>query len=122
MPNKPQKVHGIANLIATIGAIAEKQLNNAQNKEEYAYIFGHIHCAALLVSAIDEPGAVKVYFDYQTAHKAYLDAKQEYENNEKESEEHQLSMEELYPEIFKALDAYFEKKSARNTKSKKNKE
>ena len=31
MPNKQQKVHGIANLITAIGTIAEEQLNNAQN-------------------------------------------------------------------------------------------
>ena len=116
MPNKPQKVHGIANLITTLGQIAEKQLNNAQNKEEYAYIFGHLHCAALLISAIDEPGAVKVCFDYKLAHKAYLECKQESENNEKESEEHQLSMEELYPEIFKAVDAYLSKKNKKKNK------
>lgn len=116
MPNKTQKVHGIDNLITTIGAIAEEQLDNAENKEEYAYIFGHMHCAALLVSAISEPGDVKVYFDYKTAHKTYLECKQEYENNEKESEEHQLSMEELYPEIFKAVDAYLNKKSKKKNK------
>lgn len=116
MPNKPQKVHGIANLIAALGQIAEEHLNNAQNKEEYAYIFGHIHCAALLVSAIDDPGVVKVSFNYKTAHEAYLESKQEYENNKKESEEHQLSMEELYPEIFKAVDAYLNKKSKKKNK------
>lgn len=116
MPNKQQKVHGIANLITAIGTIAEEQLTNAENKEEYAFIFGHMHCAALLNSAIDEPGAVKVCFDYKTAHKAYLECKQEYEDNEKESEEHQLSMEELYPEIFKAIDAYLDKKSKKKNK------
>jgi hypothetical protein len=116
MPDKPQKVHGIANLIATLGQIADEQLNNAQNKEEYAYIFGHIHCAALLISAIDNPGAVKVSFNYKIAHEAYLEAAQEYENNEKESEEHQLSMEELYPEIFKAVDAYLSKKNKKKNK------
>lgn len=116
MPNKTQKVHGIADLIVTLGQIAEEQLNNAQNKEEYAYIFGHMHCAALLASAINEPGAVKVYFDYKTAHEAYLESKQEYENNKKESEEHQFSMEELYPEIFKAIDAYLSKKNKKKNK------
>lgn len=116
MPNKPQKVHGIADLIITLGQIADEQLNNAQNKEEYAYILGHVHCAALLVSAMDNPGAVKVSFNYKAAHKAYLETKQEYENNEKESKEHQLSMEELYPEIFKAVDAYLSKKSKKKNK------
>ena len=127
MSFNPQKVHGIIELIDAIGEIAEEELQKTDenDKETYAFIFGHFHLIAVLSSALHRNpngGKIGLSFDYNLAKEAYIEARQEFEDKEKSEKEHQISMEEMFPTLFKALDEYFEKKNARNTKSKKNKE
>lgn len=111
----PQKATGILDLISKIGETAEEQLKHAENEEEYAFIFGHVALANVLCYAIAESNAginkIQLSFDYSAVHQSYLDSLQECEKEENA----QISMEEYFPELFKILDKYFEKKNKKDT-------
>lgn len=110
MAFEPQKAHGIKDLIITVGRIASSELEKTEDKEQYAFILGHMHFAAFLTNALDQkesPAKLGLSFNYKAALETYKECEQEY----KEKESQQISMEELYPEIFKAVDAYLEKKN-----------
>jgi hypothetical protein len=117
MSLKAQKAHGIVDLVDKIADVIEEQLNDCDkesDKEQYAFLFGQLALTAILSDALHTEKSCKrlhLMLNYTSAHQAYLEARQECDSKEESSEkEHQISMEELFPDLLKALDEYFEKK------------
>ena len=121
--SKQRTAFGIVDAIETIGQMAEDALSNAKSKEEYAFLFGHVNMAAALTYAVhhaDEDSNIvkcEISLDYDNALNKYNQARKEhYEAN-------QMHLEELFPELFKALDEIkaklFKEKTTPKKKSKK---
>lgn len=115
-------VKGLTEAIIRIGQMAEKHMLDAENAEEYAFLFGNLNLASSLAHAIaNGKHEIHISLEYDTAMKAYTEAKKQAE--EIEEEFHQISMDELFPKLFKALKSVFEeekpKKPTTNKKSNK---
>lgn len=87
--------------IVVFQTITKKELND----EEKAFYIGMLNVCASLTEAEDGENSVslnyeKVKTDFEDAYECYLEHKQSKQN----STCHQMSLEELYPEIFKAID------------------
>lgn len=117
MENTP--AHGLEDAIIKLGQMAEKRMETAETHEECAFLFGNLNLAAALAAALSSnKPEIHISLDYKTAWKSYYSAKKQAEEFKKEY--HQISMEELFPKLFKALKSVFEEESTEKpTKPKK---
>lgn len=113
---------GIFEAIRTIGQIAEYNMENAESEEEWAFLFGHVNMAAALLSAMQNADGpivkCEISMDYEHACKAYKAAKELFEDDDDEDAPHQISMEELFPELFKTIKQIV-KEASQESKPKK---
>lgn len=95
-------------VIVEIGKAAEAQLEKAETKEEYAFLLGHINMAAAISHGIlnskSNTQVIEINFNFKEAKQAYEEAK------EQTQEYHQMSLDELFPELMKLLKQINDKK------------
>lgn len=112
MEIKATAVAGLEQAIIHLGMLAEEKMEDATSSEEYAFLLGNLNIAAALSKAMhDGKCQIHISMEYEQAKKAYLAAKRETEAKEQEEECHQISMEELFPKLFKALKTVFEEET-----------
>ena len=119
MNNKKYERHvqSLKEVIATIGELAEKKLPKAKTEAEYAFLLGHINMAAAISygCAINN-NQIEINLNYDGCKKAYKAA------NKKEETFHQISLEEILPEIFAAIDKKIAHKNKQSNQPKSKKE
>lgn len=112
-----QRVHSLKEVIATIGRLAEKKLPKAKTEAEYAFLLGHINMAAAISYACAmHDNQIEINLNYDGCKKAYEAV------NKKEETIHQISLEELLPEIFAAIDKKIARKNKQSDQPKSKKE
>lgn len=100
-------LQNLEEMIVKIGTTAEEKMESATTAEEYAFLFGNLNVAAALASAINRSSkTIHLSLDYGKALTAYKASKKEAEEAKKEY--HQISLDELFPKLFKALKAVLE--------------
>lgn len=95
-------------VIVEIGKAAEAQMEKAETKEDYAFLLGHVNMAAAISHGIlnskSNTQVIEINFNFKEAKQAYEEAK------EQEQEYHQMSLDELFPELMKLLKQINDKK------------
>lgn len=119
MDKKPQIATGVLDLIIQCGKVAEKRLEKATDKEEYAFLLGHINLVAALTSALLDAKLYKkvvpvgLDFNYDRVRAAYKEAQEETTNA------HQISIEEFMEALQKVVEAKQPKKTTPKPKTTK---
>ena len=108
MLNKSNIENNFLDMIIEIGKAAEAQMEKADTKEDYAFLLGHVNMATAIASGIlnskSNARVIQIDFDLKNAKRAYKEAK------EQEQEYHQMSLDELFPELMKLLKQINDKK------------
>ena len=95
-------------VIVEIGKAAEAQMEKAETKEDYAFLLGHVNMAAAISHGIlnskSNTQVIEINFNFKEAKQAYEEAK------EQTQEYHQMSLDELFPELMKLLKQINDKK------------
>lgn len=108
MLNKSNTENNFLNMIIEIGKAAEAQMEKAETKEDYAFLLGHVNMAAAISSGIlnskSNARVIQINFNFKEAKQAYEEAK------EQTQEYHQMSLDELFPELMKLLKQINDKK------------
>ena len=118
MNKNPQIATGVLDLIIQCGKVAEKRLEKATDKEEYAFLLGHINLVAALTSALldaklyKKPVPVNLDFNYARVRAVYKEAKEE------TTDVHQISIEEFMEALQKVVEAKQPKKTTPTPKPK----
>lgn len=111
-------VKGLANAITQLGIMAEDKMKDATSSEEYAFLFGNLNLAAALSTAIARNnGEIHISLEYEKALNSYKQAQKHLKTHKDTEEEyHQISMEEFFPKLFKALKTVFEEETQNTQK------
>ena len=123
MDKKPQIATGVLDLIIQCGKVAEKRLEKATDKEEYAFLLGHINLVAALTSALLDAKLYKkvvpvgLDFNYDRVRTAYKEAQEEAQ--EETTNAHQISIEEFMEALQKVVEAKQPKKTTPKPKTTK---
>lgn len=105
-------VTGFEEAIAHIGRLAEAKMETATSSEECAFLLGNLNTAAAIAKSLcDGRHQIHITMEYDRAKKAYANMRSQREAEEKAQECHQISMDELFPKLFKALKAVFEEET-----------
>lgn len=119
MDKKPQIATGVLDLIIQCGKVAEKRLEKATDKEEYAFLLGHINLVAALTSALLDAKLYKkvvpvgLDFNYDRVRAAHKETQEETTNA------HQISIEEFMEALQKVVEAKQPKKTTPKPKTTK---
>lgn len=122
MNKKPQIATGVLDLIIQCGKVAEKRLEKATDKEEYAFLLGHINLVAALTSALldaklyKKAVPVNLDFNYDRVRTTYTACK---EAQEETTDVHQISIEEFMEALQKVVEAKQPKKTTPKPKTTK---
>lgn len=122
MDKKPQIATGVLDLIIQCGNVAEKRLEKATDKEEYAFLLGHVNLVAALTSALldaklyKKAVPVNLDFNYDRVRTTYAVYK---EAQEETTDAHQISIEEFMEALQKVVEAKQPKKTTPKPKTTK---